>query len=162
MKAWLGLGSNLDQPEDQLREALRRLEEADQVEILRVSSFYRTPPWGDAEQNDFINAVAEIETDLRPLPLLEVLQSIESVMGRVRSGRRWGPRKIDLDLLLYAEERFQSPELEIPHPRMSERAFVLVPLCELEAGLEIPGLGEAKRLLRDLDCEDIRRLEDEA
>ena len=162
MKAWLGLGSNLDQPEDQLREALRRLDEADQVEILRVSSFYRTPPWGDAEQNDFINAVAEIETDLLPLPLLEVLQSIESVMGRVRSGRRWGPRKIDLDLLLYAEERFQSPELEIPHPRMSERAFVLVPLCELEAGLEIPGLGEAKRLLRGLDCEDIRRLEDEA
>jgi 2-amino-4-hydroxy-6-hydroxymethyldihydropteridine diphosphokinase len=151
MKAWLGLGSNLQQPVKQLKEALNRLGETDKLEVLRVSSFYRTPPWGDEEQDDFINAVAEIETSLDPVPLLRVLQSIENTMGRQRDGRRWGPRRIDLDLLLYGEQQYQSAELVVPHPRMSERAFVLVPMCELEAELEIPGHGAAEKLLQKLD-----------
>ena len=109
MKAWLGLGSNLQQPVKQLNEALNRLGETDDLEVLRVSSFYRTPPWGDEEQNDFINAVAEIETSLDPLPLLRVLQSIENTMGRQRDGRRWGPRKIDLDLLCTVSSNINLP-----------------------------------------------------
>ena len=161
MKAWLGLGSNLQQPVRQLKEALNRLGETDNLEVLRVSSFYCTPPWGDEQQDDFINAVAEIETSLDPVPLLRVLQSIENTMGRQREGRRWGPRKIDLDLLLYAEQQYQSTELVVPHPRMSERAFVLVPMCELEAELEIPGLGAIQQLLEKLDCSGINKLTDE-
>jgi 2-amino-4-hydroxy-6-hydroxymethyldihydropteridine diphosphokinase len=160
MKAWLGLGSNLQQPVKQLKEALNRLGETDKLEVLRVSSFYRTPPWGDEQQDDFINAVAEIETSLDPVPLLRVLQSIEDTMGRQREGRRWGPRKIDLDLLLYAEQQYQSAELVVPHPRIFERAFVLVPICELEAELDIPGHGAAEKLLQKLDCSGIDRLTD--
>ena len=161
MKVWLGLGSNLQQPVAQLQQALKRLGETTGLEVLRTSSFYRTPPWGDEQQNDFINAVVQIETSLDPIPLLRVLQSIENVMGRQRSsGRRWGPRLIDIDLLLYGKQQFQSAELEIPHPRMFERAFVLKPLSELEANLEIPGYGTVGELLQNLDCSGIIQVKD--
>jgi len=161
MKVWLGLGSNLQQPVAQLRQAIKRLGDTTGLEILRTSSFYRTPPWGDEQQDDFINAVMQIETSLDPIPLLRVLQSIENVMGRQRSGgRRWGPRLIDIDLLLYGNQQFQSAELEIPHPRMYERAFVLKPLSELDADLEIPGYGTAGELLQELDCSGIFQLND--
>jgi 2-amino-4-hydroxy-6-hydroxymethyldihydropteridine diphosphokinase len=158
MKAWLGLGSNLQQPDVQLKEALIRLSKIDQLEVLRVSSFYRTPPWGDEQQDEFINAVAEIETSLEPVRLLRALQSIENTMGRQRSGRRWGPRLIDLDILLYGDLQYQSDELVLPHPRISERAFVLVPLCELDEALEVPGCGSVVNLLQKLDCSGISRL----
>ena len=161
MEAWLGLGSNLQQPVAQLQQALKRLGETTGLEILRTSSFYRTPPWGDEQQDDFINAVVQIETSLDPIPLLRVLQSIENVMGRQRSGgRRWGPRLIDIDLLLYEKQQFQSTELEIPHPRMFERAFVLKPLSELDTNLEIPGHGAVGELLQDLDCSGIIQVKD--
>ena len=158
MKAWLGLGSNLQQPLVQIEEALSRLAAIDQIELLATSSFYHTPPWGDEQQDDFINAVAQIETSLDPLPLLRVLQSIENVMGRQRTGRRWGPRLIDIDLLVYSDLQYRSDDLEIPHPRMHERAFVLVPLCELDKTMEIPVHGSVEHLLQKLDCRDIRRL----
>jgi len=161
MKAWLGLGSNLQQPEAQLRQALDLLGEAKEVEILATSSFYRTPPWGDEQQDDFINAVVQIETGLEPVPLLRVLQSIENEMGRQRSERRWGPRLIDIDLLLYADQQYHSVELELPHPRMHERAFVLLPLCELDGSLEIPARGTVEKLLQPLDCSGICRLNDD-
>ena len=161
MKAWLGLGSNLQQPVAQLKEVLSRLGTADRIEILRTSSFYRTPPWGDEQQDDFINAVAEIETSLEPVPLLRVMQSIENMMGRQRDGRRWGPRLIDIDLLLYGDQQYQSDELQLPHPRMHERAFVLVPMCELDATLEIPTRGVSGNLLEQVDCSGIYRLHDE-
>jgi len=159
MKAWLGLGSNLQQPVAQLRQALDKLGSEPAIEILDVSRLYRTPPWGDAEQDDFINAVALIETSLEPMPLLRVLQSIEKLMGRQRSGRRWGPRLIDIDLLLYGDLQCRSEALELPHPRMHERAFVLVPLCELDATLRIPGQGVAGELLQRLDCAGIACLQ---
>jgi 2-amino-4-hydroxy-6-hydroxymethyldihydropteridine diphosphokinase len=162
MKAWLGLGSNLQQPVVQLREALSRLSTEGRVDILRTSCFYRTPPWGDEQQDDFINAVVQIETSLDPVPLLQLAQSIENVMGRQRSERRWGPRLIDIDLLLYGDQQYQSDELEIPHPRMHERAFVLMPLAELDSALEIPGHGGVEKLLQQLDCSDIIRLNDVA
>ena len=160
MKAWLGLGSNLQEPVMQLQQALRRLGETTGLKVLRTSSFYRTPPWGDKQQDDFINAVVQIETSLDPIPLLHVLQSIENVMGRQRSGRRWGPRTIDIDLLLYGKQQFQSAGLEVPHPRMFERAFVLKPLSELDADLEIDGHGTVGELLQGLDCRGIFQLND--
>lgn len=161
MDAWLGLGSNLQQPVARLQQALKQLDEADGVEILTTSSFYRTPPWGDAQQSDFINAVVQIATRLEPVALLHVLQSIEKVMGRQRSERRWGPRVIDIDLLLYGGQQYNSSELELPHARMHERAFVLMPLCELDASLEIPGRGRAGELLKQLDCSAIIRLKND-
>lgn len=159
MKAWLGLGSNLQQPVSQVRDALGRLGQLEGIEILKTSSLYRTPAWGDEQQDDFINAVVQIETNLAPVPLLHILQSIENKMGRQRSGRRWGPRLIDIDLLLYGNYRYESEELELPHPRMHERAFVLIPLCELDKAISIPGHGMAQDLLQQLDSDGIFRLE---
>ncbi len=161
MKAWLGLGSNLQQPVSQLKDALGRLGRVEGIQILKASALYRTPPWGDDQQDDFINAVVQIETDLDPIALLHVLQSVENKMGRQRSGRRWGPRLIDIDLLLYGNQQFRSEELELPHPRMHERAFVLVPLCELEKTVTIPGHGVAQELLQQLDSCGIFRLDEE-
>jgi len=160
MKAWLGLGSNLRQPVSQLKDALGRLGLVEGIEISKASGLYRTPPWGDNQQDDFINAVVQIETDLDPISLLHALQSIENKMGRQRSGRRWGPRLIDIDLLLYGDQRFESAELELPHPRMHERAFVLIPLCELDKTVTIPGHGVAHELLQDLGSCGVIRLEE--
>ena len=161
MEAWLGLGSNLQQPVAQLQQALKRLGETTGLEILKTSSFYRTPPWGDEQQDDFINSVVQIETSLDPVALLGKLQSVENVMGRRRGGRRWGPRIIDIDLLLYGDQQYQSDELEVPHPHMHKRAFVLVPLAELDANLEIPGRGAIGKFLQQLDCSGISRLGDD-
>jgi 2-amino-4-hydroxy-6-hydroxymethyldihydropteridine diphosphokinase len=162
MIAWLSLGSNLQDPQAQIERALDSLGKANGLDILRRSSLYRTPPWGDEQQDDFINAVAELKTSLEPLPLLRQLQGIENVMGRQRDGRRWGPRLIDLDLLLYGELQFYSDELEIPHPRMHERAFVLMPMSELDNTVKIPGHGEVGKLLKKLDVSGIKRLENSA
>ena len=161
MKAWLGLGSNLQKPLQQLQEATGNIALADGIEVLKTSSFYRTPPWGDQYQDDFINAVVQIETSLDPLPLLRVLQSIENQMGRQRSGRRWGPRLIDIDLLLFGDLQLQTVDLEVPHPRIHERAFVLVPLSELDKTLKIPGRGDIGKLLKRIECKDIVRLPDQ-
>lgn len=158
MRAWLGLGSNLEQPADQLKIAITSLDSSGEIEVLQTSGFYRTPPWGDTHQGDFVNAVVQIETGLGAIPLLHVLQSIENRMGRQRTERRWGPRLIDIDLLLYGDLVFQSEELEIPHARMHERAFVLMPLCELDKTLVIPGRGRVEKLLETIDCSGISRL----
>ena len=158
MHAWLGLGSNLQQPVTQLQDALSRLNEVDGIGVLESSSFYRTPPWGDTLQSDFVNAVARIKTSLEPLPLLHELQKIEKKMGRKPARRRWGPRLIDIDLLLFGGLLMHSPELELPHPRMHQRAFVLLPISELDAKLEIPGCGVVGSLLQELDCTGISRL----
>ena len=160
MIAWLGLGSNLRQPLRQLKIALDRLASVAGIEILKTSGFYQTTPWGDEQQDDFINAVVQVETSLGPLALLHELQSIENGMGRQRSGRRWGPRLIDIDLLLYGDQQYHSEELELPHPHMHERAFVLLPLCELDALTMIPGRGAAGALLQGLDSSGIFRLKD--
>jgi len=161
VKAWLGLGSNQQQPMDQLTEAIGRLAETKRIGILRTSSFYRTPPWGDEQQDDFINAVVQIETSLEPSNLLGELKTIENLMGRKRSGRRWGPRLIDIDLLLYGDQQLHMDELEVPHSRMHERAFVLIPLAELDPELDIPGRGSVENLLQQIDCSGIKRLENE-
>ena len=143
-RAYVGLGSNLGDREALIREA------AAEIGAARLSSIAETEPWGYEDQPRFLNAVAEVETELSPRQLLELLLEVERRLGRVRSGPRWGPRTIDLDLLLYGSERLREPGLEVPHPRLHERAFVLEPLAELDSGLEIPGIGTVSKALAGL------------
>lgn len=128
--AYVGLGSNLGDPVPQVREALERLNAAEEVEVTRVSALYRNPPLGPPDQPWYINAVARVRTRLGPEDLLRLLQQIEAAMGRVRK-ERWGPRCIDLDLLLYNGEVIFTPELVVPHPELHRRVFVLAPLAEI-------------------------------
>lgn len=161
MKAWLGLGSNQQQPVRQISLAIAGLADSDDIEVLKISSLYSSPPWGDVNQDDFVNAVAQVETPLKPLELLHQIQNIENQMGRERSARRWGPRCIDIDILLYGDQTIKLDELEIPHPRMHERCFVLLPLSELEPDLEIPARGTVAESLEGVECAGIQRLENE-
>lgn len=149
--AWVGLGANLGDRAAALDAALERLERLEQSRLAAVSCFYRTPPWGDTRQPEFLNAVARLDTALSPQRLLAGLQAIETALGRVRDARRWGPRVIDLDVLLYGAQTIRLPGLEVPHPRIGERAFVLVPLGELAPDIEIPGQGRVDELLAALD-----------
>jgi len=156
MRAWIGLGGNRDDSGALLVEALARLAAVPGVALLRRSAPYRSPPWGRQDQPDLINAVAELETAVRPPALLRQLLEIERSLGRQRSETtRWGPRCIDLDLLTYGALRVQSEELELPHPRMHLRAFVLVPLLDLEPGFVIPGRGRAADCLRAIDADEV-------
>jgi 2-amino-4-hydroxy-6-hydroxymethyldihydropteridine diphosphokinase len=128
--AYVGLGANVGDPRRQLAEALKRLHAAVEVEVTRVSTFYRNPPLGPADQPWYVNAAARVRTRLGPEELLALLQQVETAMGRVR-GERWGPRRLDLDLLLFNGEVIFAPNLVVPHPEMHRRAFVLVPLAEI-------------------------------
>lgn len=157
--AWIGIGSNLDDPERQVRSALLELDGIPGCRVGAVSRLYRTPPWGVSDQPDFINAVALLETTLEPVPLLAELIRIERAHGRDRSGPRWGPRVLDLDLLLHADHVIDTPGLTVPHPQISARAFVLVPLAEIAPELDIPGLGKVGDLLRRIDTRDCRPLD---
>ena len=154
MQAWIGLGGNQEASGDLLAAALAQLAASPGIRVRRQSRIYRSPPWGRTDQPDFVNAVAELETSLPPLPLLRRLLEIENRLGRKRDGARWGPRCIDLDLLSYGEVTVQSTELVLPHPQMHRRAFVLVPLLELEPGFLIPGVGPAADCLRNLDASE--------
>lgn len=129
MAIYIALGSNLGEKEKNLKEALQRLEQKG-VEILRISDFIQTEPYGVTDQPAFLNAVAEIRTDRSPLELLHTLLQVEEDMGRKRL-RHWGERNIDLDLLLYDEEIIDLPELKVPHPDMQNRDFVLGPLAQI-------------------------------
>jgi 2-amino-4-hydroxy-6-hydroxymethyldihydropteridine diphosphokinase len=151
IEAWIGLGANLGDRAATLDAALARLDRLDASVLLAVSRYYFTPPWGDTDQPEFLNAVALLRTDLSAEDFLDELQGVESALGRERTGRRWGPRTIDLDLLLYGDERIETPRLAVPHPRIRERAFVLVPLVEFSPELTIPGQGRADALLAQLD-----------
>jgi 2-amino-4-hydroxy-6-hydroxymethyldihydropteridine diphosphokinase len=142
--AYIGLGSNLGDREETIRRAVELLGAA------RVSTLIETEPWGYADQPRFLNAVAELETDEPPRALLARLLEIERELGRSREGPRYGPRTIDLDLLLYGDDRLDEPGLGLPHPRLHERAFVLEPLAELAPELVVPGFGPVKALLSRL------------
>jgi len=160
-KAWVGLGANLGNPVATVREALAALDALEQCALLRHSSLYRTTPIGPGveDQPDYINAVAELSTTLPANDLLEALFCIENDFGRKRSTRN-AARTLDLDLLLYGEQRFDTRQLTVPHPRMHERAFVLCPLAELEPLAIIPGFGPVGSLITKLDDQGIQRLED--
>ncbi|HTR97675.1 MAG TPA: 2-amino-4-hydroxy-6-hydroxymethyldihydropteridine diphosphokinase [Candidatus Acidoferrales bacterium] len=137
MKAFIGLGSNLGERETLIRQALEALAALPETEMVRASSLYDTEPVGDVEQPNYLNAVAQIDTELAPNQLLWNLLLIEKRLGRERT-RRWGPRTIDLDLLLYGDEIIEEDELRVPHPELVRRGFVLVPLVELEPTLVHP------------------------
>lgn len=153
--AWIGLGSNLGDGTRLTKRALELLGQDDSIQVLRTSSLYRTSPWGHAAQPDYINSVAELSVSMEPLQLLETLMEVEQRLGRTRSGRRWGPRCMDLDVLLLENRILFLPGLAVPHPRMHRRAFVLVPLCELEPGLLIPGRGTVRACLDRLPGRDV-------
>ncbi len=146
--AFVGIGANLGDPAAQCREAVRRIGTIPGVRMLRRSSLYRTAPVGPMEQGWFINAVAEVRTDLSPTKFLEALKEIEGQMGRTE-GPRWGPRVIDLDILLYGQEVVDQEGLKIPHPEMHRRRFVLAPLCELASYAIHPAFGVSARGLLD-------------
>ncbi len=136
--AYIGLGSNQVDPQQQLRRALQTLRDNPKIGVNKVSSLYGSSPVGPPHQPDYVNAVAQIQTALAPLDLLDELQAIERSQGRVR-GQRWGPRTLDLDILSYADLRVRSLRLTLPHPRIVARAFVLIPLAEIEPTLTLPG-----------------------
>jgi len=144
--AYIGIGSNLDTPEAHVRRAFDDLAALRDSRCMARSALYRSAPLGPAAQPDYINAVAGLLTQLPASALLAELQRIEHAHGRRRTGERWGPRKLDLDLLVYAGERRDTPRLSLPHPRIAERNFVLLPLAEIAPHLEVPGLGSVTTL----------------
>jgi 2-amino-4-hydroxy-6-hydroxymethyldihydropteridine diphosphokinase len=135
--AYVGLGSNLENPIQQVSDALIELNEIPQTRLLKQSQLYRSDPVGPPGQPDYINAVALLETALEPLDLLDALQSIENAHQRRRI-QHWGPRTLDLDLLLYADQQIDLERLQVPHPHMTEREFVLYPLAEIAPEIELP------------------------
>ncbi len=149
MRAFIGLGSNLGDKKANLETAISWLSKEGRIDVKKRASYYCTAPLDYTEQDWFVNTVVEIETTLSPAELLTVFLSIEVRMGRVR-GIRWGPRPIDLDLLLYGDAVINAPGLVVPHPRMSRRAFVMVPLAELVPDLYICGYGKAAHLSVEL------------
>jgi 2-amino-4-hydroxy-6-hydroxymethyldihydropteridine diphosphokinase len=140
-RAYVALGSNLDNPIEHLRRALADLDAIRETRVLRSSHLYRNPPLGPQDQPDFINAVACLQTALEPRSLLEEVLAIERAHGRVRSGERWGPRTLDIDILLYDDWVIEQTQLRVPHPALTERSFVLYPLLEIAPELVIPGQG---------------------
>lgn len=135
---YLGLGSNLGDRANYLQQAIQRIAETEGIHLLRCSSIYETEPVGYTEQPSFLNQVVQVMTTLAPEPLLRILQRIELDLGRKRE-IRWGPRTIDIDILVYHDIRMQTETLTLPHPRMNERTFVLIPLSEIAPTLKLPG-----------------------
>ena len=159
--AFVGLGSNLGDSAAVLRRALEALARLPQTRLLRASRLYRTPAWGVTEQPDFVNAVAMLDTALAPRELLTQLLAIEHVFGRDRrvdGSDRWGPRTLDLDLLLYGQAVVDEPGLRVPHPHLHERAFALVPLVEIAPDAVIAHIGPAREALARMETGDIQAL----
>ena len=148
--AWVGLGSNLGDPVAQVRSAFDALAELPETELIARSPLYGSAPMGPADQPDYVNAVAHLRTGLGPHELLTELQRVESAAGRSRTGRRWGPRELDLDLLAMGRRRLADERLTLPHPGLGERAFVLRPLADLDPELEIPGVGRVRERLEQV------------
>lgn len=151
--AYIALGSNLEEPQRQLQAGFAALARLPQTQLVAQSSLYRSAPVGYADQPDFVNAVAAIRTELSPRALLDALLAIERDHGRVRDVPNVlnGPRTLDLDIALYGERVIAEPGLSIPHPRMIERAFVMVPLAEIAPQVQVPGHGSVQALLARLD-----------
>ena len=157
LRCFIGLGSNLDDPVNQVQRALEELGQLPQCRLVRHSSLYRSDPVGPQDQPDFINAVAELHTALEAEALLDRLQAIEQQHRRVRR-IHWGPRTLDLDLLLYGDHTIDSERLSVPHPFMGERAFVLWPLAEIAPRLVLPDGTELSRLLDQCPMGTLERI----
>jgi 2-amino-4-hydroxy-6-hydroxymethyldihydropteridine diphosphokinase len=141
VRAYIGIGSNLNNPVARVQAAFGELERLPATSLAARSSMYGSTPMGPADQPDYVNAVAGIDTRLPALDLLQALAQIEDRQGRSRGREKWGPRTLDLDLLLYGDQRIATPALTVPHPGMHERDFVLVPLAEIAGDLDVPGCG---------------------
>jgi 2-amino-4-hydroxy-6-hydroxymethyldihydropteridine diphosphokinase len=150
MRAFLGLGANLGNRERTIARAVELLGRQPGVEVVAVSTLRETDPVGFTDQPRFLNGAAAVETELEPRDLLAALLAVERELGRTRDGPRFGPRTIDLDLLLFGDREVSEPGLTVPHPRLAERAFALEPLAELDPDLRIPGRGRVEDLLRGL------------
>ncbi len=155
--AYIGLGSNLEDPVQQLLTALTELDQLEQCQLVAQSSLYSSKPVGPQDQPDFVNAVAKLKTELTPLVLLDRLQELEQSHRRIRE-RHWGPRTLDLDLLLYDDDFITNPRLTVPHAHMHERGFVLLPLQEIDPEISIPGKGLVTEILHYIDTDDLQLL----
>jgi 2-amino-4-hydroxy-6-hydroxymethyldihydropteridine diphosphokinase len=156
--AYVGLGGNLDDPERQVLLGLDRLGSLPGSLLVSRSALYVSAPMGPIAQPDFVNAVAGLLTRLSPREMLAELKSLEAALGREPVGERWGPRRIDFDLLVHGTSRLSEDGLEVPHPGIAERAFVLVPLAEIAPELEVPGVGRVRALLEKLGRGDVARV----
>lgn len=161
VRAYIGLGGNLERPVDHIMSARDAIAALPQVREAGFSSLYRSAPMGPAGQADYVNAVMAVDTTLEPLALLDQLQAIEAAHGRVRLGERWGPRTLDLDILAFGDQGIRTTRLQVPHPGMAEREFVLYPLMEIEPDLAVPGLGLLKNLVDACPRRGLRVMADE-
>ena len=157
--AYIGLGSNLSDPHVQVSTALHELDAITDTHLLETSSLYLSKPMGPSDQPDYVNAVAKLSTSLEPERLLSELQKIEQVHRRQRKDQRWGPRTLDLDIILYGDMQMDTKALQIPHYGVAEREFVLIPLQELQADLIIPGKGTVEELIEQLPAYELIKLD---
>ncbi len=156
--AWIGVGSNLEDPRAQVLTAFERLKQVPRTRLISTSRLYRSRPFGPVAQPDFVNAAAGVLTQLDPPALLRELHAIERAMGRPERHEHWGPRIIDLDLLAHAGGRRSDPDLTLPHPGIVERNFVLYPLAEIAPDLDLPGLGRVADLAAAVTAEGLTLL----
>ena len=156
-QCFIGLGSNINNPVLQLNIAIEKIQQISHTKLIKKSCFYRTEPFGFKEQPDFINAVVEINTKLNPFELLTEVQKIEAQMGRMRT-KKWGERIIDLDILLYGEETINLLHLQIPHPGLTERLFVLMPLYEIAPYLMLPNGSCIKDILSQFSLTERKKI----
>lgn len=158
-RAFVGIGSNLADPAGQVRSAIQMLSTIAESRLVNASRLYRNPPMGPIEQPDYVNAVAALDTALSAEALLFELQRIEAEAGRQRDGTRWGPRPLDLDLLIFGEAVMNTESLTVPHPGIPARAFVLYPLAEIAPDTMVPGMGAVQQLLTAVSDEALEVLD---
>jgi 2-amino-4-hydroxy-6-hydroxymethyldihydropteridine diphosphokinase len=158
VRVYVGLGSNLEDPVAQVLEAVEELEMIPDSILVQRSSLYRGKPMGPADQPDYVNAVVAMDTLLSAGDFLQALTRIEDLQGRERAGEKWGPRIIDLDLLMYGKQKINTPDLTVPHPGMHERDFVIVPLAEVAGDVNIPGQGRLTQLINNCENHSLRKL----
>lgn len=161
MLVYIGLGSNLDDPQTQIKTAIDDIARLDQTTLVQTSSLYKSPPMGPQDQPDYINAVVSVDTTLSAHILLDALQAIEQSHGRIRK-RHWGERTLDLDILLCADKVIDDERLNVPHPGITERAFVLYPLAEIAPNLSIPQRGNIQQLQKECPPDGLQKVENNA
>lgn len=158
IRVFIGLGSNLDDPVAQVQDAIEELDMLPDTLVVAKSSLYSNTPMGPQEQPDFVNAVVALDTLLSPEDLFARMLKIEERAGRTRDGEQWGPRIIDLDLLMYGKNRIDTDILTVPHPGMHERDFVIIPLAEIAGNINIPGHGLLTSLINNVDNHNLKKL----
>lgn len=158
IRVYIGIGSNLNDPVARVQEAIEELEMLPDSILVSKSSLYRGKPMGPPDQPDYVNAVVGIDTLLSAGDLLQAMTRIEDLQGRERQGEKWGPRTLDLDLLLYGKNIIATPDLTVPHPGMHERDFVIVPLAEIAGNLNIPGRGQLSVLIKQCENHSLKKL----